>query len=118
MIDKSSKHEGSAQDAQIGALRGVLEELTPDEIVGFQRCFDECMAQSYHWDLWGAAYIIAGGYSDDAFMDFRSWLISKGEAVYNAAMKNPETLAEAVVDSDTNDDCQFEEFQYYASPVR
>ena len=116
IIDKSSKPEGG-QDAQVTALRAALEELTPDEIVAFQRCFDECMAQSYHWDLWGAAYIIAGGCSDDAFMDFRSWLISKGEAVYDAALKDPESLAEAVVDSDTNDDCQFEEFQYVASQV-
>jgi hypothetical protein len=115
IIEKSSKPEGSGQDAQVAGLRGALEELTPDEIVGFQRCFDGCLVGAYHWDLWGAAYIIGGGCSDDGFMDFRSWLVSKGEAVYNAALKDPETLAEAVVDSD--DDCQFEEFQYVASQV-
>jgi len=114
-IEKSSEHAASGQDAQVAALRDVLQELTVDEIVSFQRCFDELMIESYHWDLWGAAYVIRGGCSDDGFQDFRSWLISKGESVYSEALRDPETLAAAIVDGD--DDCQFEEFQYVASQV-
>jgi hypothetical protein len=115
IIGKSSHEASGERDAQVAALRQELEALTPDEIVDFQRCFDECMSESYHWGLWGAAYVIGQGCSDDGFQDFRAWLISKGEAVYNAALKDPETLASSIVDSD--DDCQFEEFQYVASQV-
>ncbi len=118
IIGKSSEHAGSgmdAQDAQVAALRELLQELTPDEIVAFQRLFDECMIQAYHWDLWGAAYVIGQGCSDDGFQDFRSWLISKGESVYREALKDAETLATSIIESD--DYCQFEEFQYVASQV-
>ena len=114
IIEKSSEHAASGQDAQVAALRELLQELTVDEIVGFQRCYDERMIGSYHWDLWGAAYVIRGGCSDDGFQDFRSWLISKGESVYREALRDPETLDAAIVD---DDDCQFEEFQYVASQV-
>jgi len=100
IIEKSSQQAANGGDAQIAALRDLLQELSPDEIVGFQRCFDECMAESYCWELWGAAYIIAQGCSDDGFMDFRAWLISKGEAVYREALKDAESLASAIVDSD------------------
>jgi hypothetical protein len=115
IIGKSSQEASGNRETQLARLRRELEALTPDEIVGFQRCFDECMAEAYHWDLWGAAYVIGQGCSDDGFQDFRAWLISKGEVVYRKALKDPETLVESVVDSD--DDCQFEEFQYVASQV-
>ena len=115
IIGKSSQEPSGNRDTQLATLRRELEALTPDEIVGFQRCFDECLAEAYHWDLWGAAYVIGQGCSDDGFQDFRAWLISKGEAVYRKALKDPDTLVESVADSD--DACQFEEFQYVASQV-
>jgi len=115
IIDRSAKEAGADRDSHVAALRKELEALSPDDIVGFQRCFDECMAEAYSWDLWGAAYIIGGGCSDDGFIDFRSWLISKGQDTYDRALRDSETLADVIVD--TSDDCQFEEFQYVASQM-
>lgn len=34
--------------------------------------------KTYDWDLWGAAYLINGGASDDGFDYFRGWLLSQG----------------------------------------
>ena len=45
-------------------------ERSPEEIVAFQRVLDELMDESYRADLWGAAYVINGGCSDDGFEDF------------------------------------------------
>jgi hypothetical protein len=61
--------------------------------------------------LWAAAYIIGGGCSDDGFSDFRGWLICRGEKVYEAALRDPESLVEVVDDSE---ECQYEGFQYVA----
>lgn len=94
-------------------LHAALMELPLDEIVDFDRIFREYHAKAYNWGLWGAAYIIGGGCSDDGFMDFRAWLISKGEAVYEAALRNPDSLADVVTDLD--DSAQVEELNYVAS---
>ncbi|MFL6076856.1 MAG: DUF4240 domain-containing protein [Mycobacteriales bacterium] len=39
------------------------------------------MAESYQGDLWGAAYLINGGASDDGFDYFRGWLIARTRGV-------------------------------------
>ena len=75
-------------------LQDLLENLPAAEIADFDRIFNEKYYAAYRWDLWAAAYIIGGGCSDDGFMDFRSELISRGQAVYEAALKNPESLAD------------------------
>jgi hypothetical protein len=63
--------------------------------------------------LWAAAYTVGGGCSDDGFLDFRRWLLSRGERVYEAALRDPDTLAE-VVNAGAGDQCQYEGFQYVA----
>lgn len=90
-------------------LRKLLLELSPEEVIAFHNQFLERMAAAFHWDLWGAAYIIAGGCSDDGFADFRSWLISMGRHVFEGALSNPESLID-VVDRPGVEDIFFEEF--------
>ena len=59
--------------------------------------------RAYTWDLWGAAYVIEDGCSDDCFRDFRAYLISLGRGPYEAAMRDPDTLATVVQDAETGD---------------
>ncbi|MEN9360818.1 MAG: hypothetical protein RL095_2353 [Verrucomicrobiota bacterium] len=113
IIDKSRKAADGDPNEQLEALREILSEIEPDEIVSFDRHLSECHARANTWDLWGAAYIIGGGCSDDGFMDFRGWLISRGEKAYEAALADPESLVKVVKDHD--DDCQIEGYQYVAS---
>lgn len=113
LIDKSRETAGGDLDAEVANLRAQLEQLDSHEIIQFGELFAECSSQAYTWDLWAAAYILGGGCSDDGFMDFRGWLISRGERVYEEALRDPETLAQ-VVDADEGDKCQFEGFQYVA----
>jgi hypothetical protein len=115
IIDTSRKKAKGDLDAQVEALREELQSLSPEEIISFQEFFDEFWWRAYRWDLWGAAYIIGGGCSDDGFLDFRAWLISKGERAYEAALTDTESLVKVVKEED--DDCQFEGFQYVASQV-
>jgi hypothetical protein len=115
IIDASRKKAKGDLDAQVEALREQLQELSPEELVDLQGVFDEYHRRAYSWDLWGAAYIIGGGCSDDGFIDFRAWLISRGEKAYEAALKDPETLTKVVKEED--EDCQYEGFQYVAMQV-
>ena len=102
-------------EAQKETLTGLLHALTPDEIIQFDQYFSQYLAQAYTWELWGAAYIIGDGCSDDGFMDFRSWLIAKGKKVYENALRDPETLLRVIKAFDGNG--QFEGFQYVAMEV-
>ena len=78
-------------------LQAELMKLPPDEIIEWNHIFDRLAAQAYTEDLWGAAYIINGGASDDGFYYFRCWLICMGRDVYEAAIADPDSLADVVI---------------------
>lgn len=113
IIDSSRRKAKGDPDAQIEALINALVALPEEDIIAFDRYFTELWFKAYTWDLWAAAYIIGGGCSDDGFMDFRGWLISKGQKVYEQALVDPESLAKVVKDED--EECQIEGFQYAAA---
>ena len=54
------------------------------------------MARAFTWKLWGAAYVIHGGSRRDGFVYFRHWLIFRGRHVYEAAIKDPDVLADLI----------------------
>ncbi|MEO1574330.1 MAG: DUF4240 domain-containing protein [Pseudomonadota bacterium] len=92
------------------ALRNVLMKRTPEDVQAFQEAYIAHIYRAYTWPLWGAAYVIRGGCSDDGFDYFRDWLVSEGRAVYDNALANPETL----VDADGGEEFELEEFRYAA----
>jgi hypothetical protein len=92
LID-AARHMSQGSCAQHAeALMHLLVQQEPDEIIAFDRIFDQVMAEAYDYDLWGAAYVINGGCSDDCFEYFRGWLIAHGEAIYRAALHDPDSL--------------------------
>jgi hypothetical protein len=90
-----------------GALELHLETLGEDEIISFQTHLQQVMAESYRWDLWGAAYIANGGCSDDGFEYFRAWLISQGRRYYEKCLANPDSIASRVSRDQDNEDEDF-----------
>jgi hypothetical protein len=77
-------------------LERTLEALPVEELLPFQAALDRKMDQAYRWDLWGAAFVIHGGASDDGFEYFRFWLISRGRTVYESALADPDSLADLI----------------------
>jgi Protein of unknown function (DUF4240) len=67
---------GNDTGRQSELLEERLRQLPPRQIVDFQRTRRRLDEQAYTWDLWGAAYVIEDGCSDDCFRDFRAYLIS------------------------------------------
>lgn len=94
-------------------IRERLSALDASDIASYQEHFDRAVAAAYHWNLWAAAYIIKGGCSDDGFIDFRYGLISRGRNVFEAAVKDPDSLAN-IEDADNISD---ELFGYVADTV-
>ncbi len=112
-------HGGSPGDLEgraerLGAAHG---ELGADDIQSFQNLFDALMDRAYTWELWGAAYILGGGCSDDGFTDFRAWLTSLGRDRYERAIAAPDSMAEHGFGLDDEADFFFEEFAYVPADV-
>jgi len=84
------------QPDQGDALAKALEKQTPDEIIRFRLLFDDVIHLAATVDLWGAAYTINGGCSDDGFFYFREALVGLGRDVFEAAVKDPDSLADLV----------------------
>ncbi len=75
------------------AVETALQQLDPVEIEGFESHLYRRLAESYTQELWGAAYLLHSGCSDDCFDYFRAWLISQGRSVYYAVLRDPDALA-------------------------
>ena len=104
------------QWVQLEALRTELRKLPAEQLAEFDHVMAALHAQANRWDLWGAAYVIKGGASDDAFHYFRSWLIGKGRSAYDAALADPDSLTDVIADDD-EDYAEFEELGYVAQEI-
>lgn len=90
-------------EAHAGALAEALCELGPEEVAAFDQVFRRKMDDLYTSELWGVAYLLLGGCSDDCFEYFRAGVIGRGERAYRAALENPETLGMLVYEEDEED---------------
>ena len=115
IIARSTPYEADPA-RQIEVLERSLRELSPVQIEAFERAFHREQLRAYSWKLWGAAYVIHGGASDDGFEYFQRWLISKGRKVFEAALADPDSLADLLA-RDMEGPCEFEEFAYVAGRV-
>ncbi|MFF3064088.1 DUF4240 domain-containing protein [Oerskovia sp. NPDC057915] len=92
---RGADDRGAEDDPLPDALTAVLvERLSPDEILAFAAVSDEVSTAAYAWPVWGAAYLIEGGCSDDGFMDFRDGLVLAGRDVFTRTVADPDSLAE------------------------
>lgn len=112
LIDRVRTSAPGDQETQRKNLASALKALNKDDCRSAATFFEQSVIKAYNWRLWGAAYIINGGCSDDSFMDFRSSLVLLGRDVFDAAIADPDSLA--LVDQD-EEAWTFEGFQYAVS---
>lgn len=86
---------GAEDDPLPGALTDLLvERLTADEMLAFVDVAGDVANDAYAWPVWGAAYLVEGGCSDDGFMDFRDGLVLAGRETFERTLADPDTLAD------------------------
>jgi len=98
IIDESRADSNNPDDPdeQAEKLKEILMKLEPSELLEFIKIFHECEWRAYKWDLWAVAHIGYRGCCDDAFEQFRVWLISRGKDFFEKALIDPMTAAEVV----------------------
>ena len=89
-----------------------LDRLSIPKLRQYWHRWDEVDDRAYDWHLWAAAWVLQGGCSDDGFSDFRSTVILLGRAVYEAALRNPDSLIEVVPIVGGPGSLYFENFGY------
>ena len=80
--------------AQAEVLLPRLSALSKHELAGYQRRFVQlanAIATSLHY---AAAEVVMGYASQDAFVDFRTWVVYQGRATYDAFVAEPDSLAD------------------------
>jgi len=75
---------------RLDTLPERLAAFKATAIRDFEKILHAIEARAYRWDVWALAYLLQGGCSDDAFEDFRGWLILQGRQVFEGAIADPD----------------------------
>jgi hypothetical protein len=89
IIEESSLRRQSGFD-----LQDILSKLSKSEIVAFENNLQMLIARAGVFRLLAACFVIESYVSDDSFRNFRAWLVSKGKSKYEAAIEDPESIAD------------------------
>jgi hypothetical protein len=100
LIADTRAASGNDTGRQSQLLEERLSRLPAQQIADFARIRHRLDQRAYSWEIWGAAYVIDDGCSDDCFRDFRAYLISLGRGPYDAALRDPDSLAPVVKDAE------------------
>lgn len=105
IIDAARKAARGDIESYAEALEEKLRDCSPEELVSFEQLFDRRVNEAYQWPMWGAAYLINGGCSDDGFFYFRGWLVMQGQEAFDRALGDPDSLA-ALIKPDVDAECE------------
>jgi hypothetical protein len=114
LIDTTREAAEGDPEEQAELLVDRLLQLDPESVLDFARHFEARYNRAYRWDLWGAAWVLLDGASDDAFDFFRCWLIGQGREVFEGALHDPDSLADLLDEFDEEIDGDGEDLGYAA----
>lgn len=114
IVDNARERAEGDPEAHAELVVERLLQADPDAVLDFARHFEARYNRAYTWELWGAAWVLLDGASDDAFDYFRCWLIGQGREVYEGAVHDADALAELLDDFDDEIDGDGEELGYAA----
>lgn len=94
LIDDARAAAGDDDEVFLEKLSERIAPLAEKQLLSVAEFIEDRVEEANAWDLWGAAYVLNGGCSDDGFLYFRRWLVAQGRHRYEAAVKQPESIAD------------------------
>ena len=91
---------GAGEKQWRAGLFRELCKLSAEDVLAFDRWFDERVLEAYTFDLTAAKYYATGFGGSDGMYYFRCWLIAQGRTVYYNALQNADSLADLPCDDD------------------
>lgn len=108
-IVERSKNKGADQESQLTNLVDILSKLPPEEILQFDLRTKQLLFQAHTSKLWCAATILNQRWtSDDNFIYFKTWLISRGKEAYYNALSDPDSLVNQI-----DPKCEYYDFERF-----
>jgi hypothetical protein len=96
-IIESTGSAGSAY-GRAKTLRARLEKLPPRQIAEFDRYMTEAVNAIGQPKHLGAAEVMMGFMSEDAFISFRAWVVAQGQTVHARFEQDPDSLVDVAPD--------------------
>lgn len=100
------------QDTFLRSVTETLCQYPVADIMDWHLILEEYRHAAYRDNLWSASASIGAHSTDDGFIDFRCWLISRGKEAYMNALRNPDSLSGIPLNGERPN---FELFGYTAS---
>ena len=92
LIDQAKEHSSEPNQW----LMECLVALGPEQAKQFDGFASAYIGLAHQYGLWTAAAVMDRyGFTEGGFLDLRRWLVGQGKEVYMAALKDPDTLADA-----------------------
>ncbi len=96
MLWKIIADQRQQASGDIDALARAVRAAGSAHGADFEEQYQQAMQRAHDRRLWSAAGLIAGcAIDEEAFSDFRSWLILQGRELFERALADPNALAEA-----------------------
>ena len=100
------------RETRLRRITEVLSQYPVPDIMDWHLIRREYSRAAYRDDLWRASSLIGAHDTDDGFIDFRYWLISRGKDVYMNALRDPASLTKVPLNGEKPN---FELFGYVAT---
>lgn len=92
-------------DAQSGSesetilrIEDRMTNYTAKAVRDAAKLAQDCLTEACREDVWALAYVLQDGCSDDAFEDFRNWMMLKGQAMFEGIMAGPDLFDPGAID--------------------
>lgn len=83
---------------RVALLHGTLKTLPPKQVAEFDRQLTQAVNTIGQPKHLGAAEILMGFTSKQAFVDLRAWIVAQGEDVHSEFRDDPDSLVDAGLD--------------------
>ena len=110
----NAKAPDGSQEAMLQQAKKALEKLTLEELIAYDQIFQVYHSASFRQYLLVSSTALGATCSEESFMHFRSWLISRGKQVYMDALRDPQSLSKVIRKEEK---LNFEAFAYVATDV-
>jgi hypothetical protein len=95
LIEQVDDEDRAGNGRITSALAPRLARLPVPQLADFHTLLVQQCDRLLTWELWEAAEIILRSpVSEDSFQDFRPWIVAQGRQTFEAALDDPDLLAE------------------------
>jgi len=112
IVESSGAPDTHTPDMQCEKIIEKLSGKPKEELISFSNIHRELLNKAYTWSMLQACFIILSYNSDDAFEDFRNWVILNGKLRFYKTLEQPDSIASYITSDDPVEEVTGESLLY------